>query len=264
MTALNTYRAFVFDMDGVLYRGKMPLPGVSELFALLEERDIAYACATNNATLTPTEFSQKLAAMDIHMAPERIVTSPVATRSYLEHQAPRGTRVFCVGMNGLREALFGDGYFVEDHTNAEYVIVGMDFQVTYPQLRRACLLIRAGAQFIGTNPDTTFPAEDGIVPGCGAILALLQAGSEQAPYVIGKPGPALFEASIELLKATPATTLTVGDRLDTDIMGARAAGLASALILTGVTTRAALIQSDVQPDMVFEDLPALIAAMRSS
>ena len=122
MTALNTYRAFVFDMDGVLYRGKMPLPGVSELFALLEERDIAYACATNNATLTPTEFSQKLAAMDIHMAPERIVTSPVATRSYLEHQAPRGTRVFCVGMNGLREALFGDGYFVEDHTNAEYVI----------------------------------------------------------------------------------------------------------------------------------------------
>ena len=164
-------------------------------------------------------------------------------------------------MNGLREALFGDGYFVEDDLSPDYVVVGMDFTVTYPQLRRACLHIRAGAQFIGTNPDTTFPAEDGIVPGCGALLALLRAGAEQEPYVIGKPGPALFEAAIELLNATPATTLTVGDRLDTDIAGARAAGLASALILTGVTTREALAQSHVQPDMVFEDLPALIQRM---
>lgn len=262
MPTLNTYCAFVFDMDGVLYRGKMPLPGVSELFALLETRGIAYACATNNATLTPAEFSDKLAAMSITMAPERIVTSPVATRSYLEHHAPRGTRLYCIGMNGLREALFGDGYFVESDDKPDYVVVGMDFQVTYPQLRRACLHIRAGAQFIGTNPDTTFPAEDGIVPGCGALLALLRAGAEQEPYVIGKPGPALFEAAIDLLKATPATTLTVGDRLDTDIAGARAAGLASALILTGVTTREALAQSSIQPDMVFANLPALIAAMQ--
>lgn len=262
MPNLHKYRAVVFDMDGVLYRGKMPLPGVSELFALLEARGIAYACATNNATLTPLEFSQKLADMGIRMAAERIVTSPVATRSYLEHRAPRATPVYCVGMNGLREALFGDGYFIEDDHKPSYVVVGMDFQVTYPQLRRACLHIRAGAQFIGTNPDTTFPAEDGIVPGCGAILALLRAGSEQEPYIIGKPGPALFEASIELLQAQPASTLTVGDRLDTDIAGARAAGLDSALILTGVTSREALASSELQPDLVFENLPALIEAWK--
>jgi 4-nitrophenyl phosphatase len=198
--------------------------------------------------------------MGITMAPERIVTSPVATRRFLEARTPHGTGVYCIGMNGLRSALFHDGHFVEDDSKPAYVVVGMDFTVTYPQLRRACLHIRAGATFIGTNPDTTFPAEDGIVPGCGAILALLRAGSEVEPYVIGKPGPALFEASISILGADPARTLTVGDRLDTDIAGAKAAGLASALVLTGVTTPGALERSDIRPDIVFDDLPALTAA----
>jgi 4-nitrophenyl phosphatase len=260
---LQTYRAVIFDMDGVLYRGKLPLPGVADMFEMLDGQGIPYACATNNATLTPQEFSQKLADMGIAMPAERIITSPVATRRYLQDHAPRDTRVYCIGMNGLRSALFDDGYFVEDDAQPEYVVVGMDFQVTYPQLRRACLHIRAGATFIGTNPDTTFPAEDGIVPGCGALLALLRAGAEQEPYVIGKPGPALFLASISILGAAPEQTLTVGDRLDTDIAGARNAGLASALVLTGVSTRDSLETSTVQPDAVFDDLPALAAAWRA-
>jgi 4-nitrophenyl phosphatase len=257
---LDAFRAVVLDMDGVLYRGKMPLPGVADILAFLDSQGIPYACATNNATLTPQEFTAKLDSMGITMPPERIVTSPVATRRYLQDKAPRATRVYCVGMNGLRSALFDDGYFVEDDEKPEYVVVGMDFEVTYRQLRRACLHIRAGATFIGTNPDTTFPAEDGIVPGCGALLALLQAGSEQAPYVIGKPGPALFLASISILGAKPEQTLTIGDRLDTDILGARNAGLASALVLTGVTTPEILKTSSVQPDGVYDDLPALLAA----
>lgn len=262
MFSLAHYTAVIFDMDGVLYRGKMPLPGVSELLALLDARGIAYACATNNATLTPQEFSEKLAIMDIAMPAERIVTSPIATRRYLEGKAARGTPIYCIGMNGLRTALFGDGYFVEDDTHPEYVVVGMDFEVTYPQLRRACLHIRAGSTFIGTNPDTTFPAEDGIVPGCGALLALLRTGSEREPYVIGKPGPALFEASISILGAEASRTLTIGDRLDTDIAGAQAAGLASALVLTGVSTAETLERSSVQPDAVYADLITLAAAWR--
>jgi 4-nitrophenyl phosphatase len=259
---LHNYSAAIFDMDGVLYRGKVPLPGVADLLALLNERGVAYACATNNATMTPEEFSEKLAGMGIAMPSERIITSPVATRRYLEVRNPRGTPLYCIGMNGLRNALFGDGYFVEDDTHPTYVVVGMDFQVTYPQLRRASLHIRAGATFIGTNPDTTFPAEDGIVPGCGALLALLRVGSEREPYVIGKPGPAIFEAAISILGADPARTLTIGDRLDTDIAGARAAGLASALVLTGVSTAESLAQSAIQPDAVYADLPTLTAAWR--
>jgi 4-nitrophenyl phosphatase len=261
---LSDYSALLLDMDGVLYRGKVPLPGVNDLLRLCNERGVAYACVTNNATMTSQQFEAKLAAMDIVMPAAQIVTSPVATRRYLETEAPRGTKVYCIGMDGLREALFGDGYFVEDDERPAYVVVGMDFTVCYPQLRRACLHIRAGARFIGTNPDTTFPAEDGIVPGCGAILALLRTGAETEPFVIGKPGPTMFHASVALLGANPARTLTVGDRLDTDIAGAKAAGLASALVLTGVTTRAALAESVVQPEAVFDDLPALVAAWRAA
>ena len=264
MLDLNDYRAVLLDMDGVLYRGKQPLPGVNDLLTLFESRGIAYACATNNATMTHEQFSKKLEQMGIHMPSQRIVTSPVATRRYLESQAPHGTGVFAVGMEGLRTALFGDGYFREDPENPAFVVVGMDFEVTYRQLRRACLLIRAGARFIGTNPDTTFPAEDGIVPGCGALLALLRAGTEQEPFVIGKPGPALFEAAIELLGVDRSTTLTVGDRLDTDIAGSRAAGLPSVLVLTGVTTPDDLDRSQIQPDMVVADLPDLIAAFNEA
>jgi 4-nitrophenyl phosphatase len=261
---LSRFNAVLLDMDGVLYRGKMPLPGVGELLDLCHERGIAYACVTNNATLTPAQFEAKLAGMGIHMPAERVVTSPIATRRHLEGEAPRGTPVFCVGMAGLREALFSDGYFVEDDERPAYVVVGMDFEVTYRQLRRACLHIRAGARFVGTNPDTTFPAEDGIVPGCGALLALLEAGSETKPFVIGKPGPTMFHAAVALLGADPARTLTVGDRLDTDIAGAVAAELASALVLTGVTSRAQLERSEVQPDAVFEDLPELVATWRAA
>jgi 4-nitrophenyl phosphatase len=259
---LSRYRALLLDMDGVLYRGKVPLPGVAELLELCRERGVSYACVTNNATLTPRQFEDKLAAMGISMPAAQIVTSPTATRRYLEDEAPRGTRVYCVGMDGLREALFGDGYFAEDDAAPEYVVVGMDFEVTYRQLRRACLHIRAGARFIGTNPDTTFPAEDGIVPGCGALLALLRAGAETEPFVIGKPGPTMFHAAVAMLGADPRLTLTVGDRLDTDIAGSVAAGMDSALVLTGVTSRAALESSAVQPDAVFEGLPELVAAWR--
>ena len=261
---LRHYRAVLLDMDGVLYRGKQPLPGVAELLAVFDERGIAYACVTNNATLTAHQFSDKLAGMGISMPPQRIVTSPLGTRRYLEGQAPRGTGIFCVGMEGLRSALFGDGYFIEDDQHPAFVVVGMDFEVTYRTLRRACLHIRAGARFIGTNPDTTFPAEDGIVPGCGALLALLRAGSDQEPYVIGKPGPALFHAAISLLGADPAQTLTIGDRLDTDIAGARAAGLPSLLVLTGVTTAAMLDTSTLQPDDVYDDLLAVATAFRAA
>lgn len=260
MLALHDVTAVLFDMDGVLYRGSAALPGVAELLELLDARGVAYACCTNNATLTAAQYEAKLAKMGIHMPAARVVTSSVATRRWLETQAPRGTGVFVVGMDGLRSALLDDGYFVEDDERPAFVVVGMDFEVTYRRLRKACLLIRAGARFIGTNPDTTFPAEDGIVPGCGALLALLRAGAETEPFVIGKPGPTMFHAAIQMLGADPARTLTIGDRLDTDIAGARAAGLASVLVLTGVTTREALERSPVQPDLIFDDLPALRAA----
>lgn len=257
---LFNYTAVIFDMDGVLYRGKQQLEGVGELLAFLDTRRIAYTCATNNSTLTPEQYEAKLAVMGIAMPAARVVTSSVATRTYLEGQASRGTRVGYIGMAGLQQALFGDGYFVNDQVAPEYYVVGMNFESRYADYRVACKAIRAGAVFIGTNADATFPAEDGIIPGAGSILALLATATEQQPLVIGKPQPAMFHAAVELLGAQPAHTLTIGDRLDTDIAGAINAGMASALVFTGVTTPASLAASSIQPDAVYADLPALHAA----
>ena len=260
MLDLNHFTAALLDMDGVLYRGSEPLPGVNELLALFARRGIAYACVTNNAMLTPQQYETKLAAMGIAISAAHVITSPVATRRYLETQAPRGTPAYYVGMEGLRAALFGDGYFVLDEQAPQFVVVGLDMEMTYAKMRTACLAIRAGARFIGTNPDTTLPTEAGIVPGAGSLLALLQAATDVQPFVIGKPAPTMLHATIDMLGAEAPRTLMIGDRLDTDIAGAQAAGLASALVLTGVTTPESLTGSAIQPDGVYANLPALVAA----
>jgi len=260
MFDLTHFTAALLDMDGVLYRGHEPLPGVNELLALFARRNIAYACVTNNAMLTPEQYEAKLAAMGIAIQAARVVTSPVATRRYLETQAPRGTPAYYVGMDGLREALFGDGYFVLEEQRPRFVVVGLDMEATYAKLTTAALAIRAGARFIGTNGDTTLPTERGLLPGAGSLLALLHAATDIEPFVIGKPAPTMLHAATDMLGADPRRTLVIGDRLDTDIAGAQAAGLASALVLTGVTTPEILEQSPIQPDAVYADLPAMVAA----
>lgn len=258
----GSLRTVLFDMDGVLYRGDVALAGVQALWQWLDDHKIAYACLTNNSTQTPEQFVAKLATMQLITTPERIITSSLVTSVWLRERAPRGTAVYAIGMHGLRSELFGDGYFVERADRPEYVVVGADFEVTYAKLRAATLAIRAGAQFIGTNPDRTFPAADGITPGAGALLAAVVAATDRTPTVMGKPERAMFDTALRLLDATPASTLMVGDRLDTDIVGAQHAGLQTALVLTGVSSAAEAAAHVPPPDAVYADLPALLAHLR--
>jgi 4-nitrophenyl phosphatase len=261
---LPTIRAVLFDMDGVLYRGKTALPGVTELLAFLDQHAIAYGCITNNATMTPQQYEQKLTAMEIAIPAQRVLTSALVTNYYLRANYPRGTTVFAIGMRGLRDALFSDEYFVPNKQSPQLVVQGADFEINYETLKRGCLAIRAGAQFIATNPDRTFPTEEGLTPGAGAITAALQAATDVEPLVIGKPQPTMFHVAIELLNSTPETTLVVGDRLDTDIAGAQNAGLPSALVLTGVSTRDEVAQSQHQPDLIYDGLTKLLDAWRTA
>jgi 4-nitrophenyl phosphatase len=261
---LSTIRAVLFDMDGVLYRGNRPLIGANELLVFLETRAIPYVCITNNAMLTPALFAAKVQAFGLRIPAQHIVTSAIATNIYLRSVAPRGTPIYAIGMKGLFEPLFGDGYFVFDERTPRYVVVGADFELTYAKLRTACLAIRGGATFIGTNPDRTFPAEDGIIPGCGAILAALEAATNQQPIIIGKPEAAMFEAALKLLDAAPSTTLIVGDRYDTDILGGARAGLKTALVLTGVSNAAEAQRGPIMPDAIITDLGELLHAWREA
>lgn len=259
MVDLAQTRTVLFDMDGVLYRGNAMLPGTQELLAFLDRTDVRYACITNNASLTPAEYEAKLAKMGIRMPAELVLTSALVTGHYLRRTYPRGTRVLIVGMGGLREALLADGSFVEDEATPELVVQGADFKLTYDRLKLATLAIRRGARYIATNPDRTFPAEEGLIPGAGAVMAALVAATDTEPLIIGKPAPTMFQAAVDMLGGDPATTLVIGDRLDTDIGGAINAGLPSLLVLTGVSTRAEAENGPIRPDLIYADLPTLLA-----
>jgi 4-nitrophenyl phosphatase len=251
-------RAVVMDMDGVLWRGSAVLPGAPEWLAHLRTRGIPFALATNNSSKAPSDYVVKLDELGLGAVdPAQIITSGIATRSYLQSRYPSGTPIHVVGGDGLKTLLSDAGYPLAD--DARVVVVGIDFNLTYARLKQAALLIRAGAEFIGTNADATFPMPDGLAPGAGSLLAALRTATGVEPLVMGKPNPPMFQAALAALGAAPEHTLMIGDRLDTDIQGAHAVGMKTALVLTGVTTAADLDGTASPPDAVYPDLIALRA-----
>jgi 4-nitrophenyl phosphatase len=252
--------AFIADMDGVLWRGDVPLPGLSEFFERLRARGLPFALATNNSAKSPADYVAKLKRMGVpDIREDQIITSGTASVSYMQAHYPSGTRVYVLGGDGLRKILTDAGFTVSDD-GADVVMVGFAPQLTYERLKTATLLIRGGADFIGTNPDPSIPTPEGLAPGAGSIIAAVRTATDCEPLIIGKPHPPMFEAALHFLGTHPAETLMIGDRLTTDIEGAQQVGLRTALVLSGVTTRDTLAASDVQPDGVYEDLAQLVTA----
>jgi 4-nitrophenyl phosphatase len=254
---LTQLRHVIIDMDGVLYRGSTPISGAASFLGFLRERGIPFLLLTNNSTLTAEQYAGKLAQMGMQVEAECILTSAEATARYLARLAPPGTEVYAIGEDGVEAELTERGFVLRDDINVAYVVVGFDRHLTYRKMAMACLAIRAGARFIGTNPDKTFPSELGQMPGNGAALAAIEAGTDTAPLVIGKPKPAIFDLALQKLGAKAATSAVVGDRLDTDILGGQQVGLASVLVLSGVTSAQQLQDSSIVPDFVYEDVAAL-------
>lgn len=259
---LHKIKAVVSDMDGVLWRGIQPLPGMNALFDYFRREKTAFALATNNSRKTPDDYIHKLAGMGVRgIARHHIVTSGTATASYLRQTYPAGTRLFVVGGDGLKQILVQAGFALVEE-DAEVVVCGIDFDLTYSKMRTATLQIRCGARFIGTNPDSSFPSPAGLVPGAGSILALIEAAADTAPTIIGKPERGMFESVLRQLGTQPGETLMIGDRIGTDIQGAQALGFKTALVMTGVETAESLQASAIQPDYVFAGLPELLAALQ--
>jgi 4-nitrophenyl phosphatase len=257
--ALRDIHALVVDMDGVLWRGDAPIPGLTEFFDLLRDRPIAFRLATNNSSKTPAQYVRKLASLDVRVESDKILTSAVATARYLAVEAP-GALVYVIGEDGVRQALLDHGFRLSDGERADFVVSGWDHGINFAKLSEAALLIRAGAKFVGTNPDRTWPSERGLLPGTGATLAYLQAATDVEPLIIGKPQRHMFDAALTAMGADPAHTAMLGDRLETDILGGQRAGLRTILVLTGVSDQAALASSSVEPDWVFQNIQELTGA----
>jgi 4-nitrophenyl phosphatase len=259
---LSHIRAALFDMDGVVYVGKRPLPGVQAMFDFLDASGRGWLCITNNASMTSQQFADKLAAMDIKVSPERILGSSEATAQWLAEQVQNGWasgKVFVMGMEGLRSALQNKGFeLTADPFAAAYVVSGANFNLTFNDLADAALAIRNGARFIGTNSDLTFPTERGQIPGAGSVLALFTAATGVKPIVIGKPNPPMFEIALQRLGVSAQDTMMVGDRYDTDIAGAISLGLKTVGMLTGIDTREHFEAQSLPPHLIAEDLTQLL------
>lgn len=261
----STIQGVIFDMDGVLWHDDTPLAGFDDLFAWLRESGIPYAFATNNSSKTPQAYAQKFAQMGIPDVPSAcIFTSAVATARYLQTRYMAGSRLFVLGMTGIRTALDEAGFDVTDDDAhlPQAVVVGIDFNLTYARLKQAALHIRNGSDFIATNADKTYPTPEGLAPGAGSIVAALETATDHQAEVIGKPARPIFDLVLKYLNTPASNTLMVGDRLDTDIKGGRDAGMRTALLLTGATTPNHLIdpRNDIWADVTYESLPDLIRA----
>lgn len=250
---LRAIRHLIIDMDGVLYRGDETIPGAKEFFAFLRARPIGFILATNNSTRTAQQYVDKLAQMGVDVALSEILTSSQATAMYLETLAPRGTKVYVIGEEGLETAVRERGYIISGD-GAGFVVVGMDRRLTYEKLKVATLLIRGGARFIGSNPDKTLPTQEGFIPGAGAMLAAVEASTDVVPTIVGKPERTIFELALAKMGSSQEDTAIVGDRLDTDVLGGYNAGLTTILVLSGATPHQDVDSASVKPDLVFEDI----------
>lgn len=257
-------RTFVFDLDGVIYRGDQPLPGAAETINNLRQLGHQVYFFTNNATQTRKTYVDKLTSMGIPVDKDHIMTSAYASALYLASRGAEGKKVYVVGEQGLRDELKKVGMLLVDCSSpqdVDFVVSGLDRKFTYEKLTCAQQAILHGAEFIAANRDATFPLENGlVVPGSGALVAAIETASGTKPLLIGKPETTAMEELLEMAGASSSDAVIVGDRLDTDILAGKKIGAITVLVLTGITTTSLLEDAPdyLKPDVVVECLSDML------
>jgi 4-nitrophenyl phosphatase len=255
-------RALCIDMDGVLYRGDTMLPGAREFVDFLRVRGIPHLFLTNNSSRTPKQYAEKLLRMGMRTTPDRILTSAMVAVADLARTAKPEDRILLIGSAGLREALAISNFtLAERYTEASVVLVGLDTAITYERLAQACLAIETGARFVATNSDRSFPTERGLEPGNGALVAAITTTTGVTPKFYGKPEPEMFEQALHILGTPAAFTGMLGDRYETDIVGAKRVGYVTIAVAGGVTREDEFRRADPPPDHIYSSVVELRAAL---
>ncbi len=255
----DAYDAALLDLDGVMYLGAEPVPHAAEAAAEARRRGMRLAFVTNNASRRPDGVAAHLSALGIAAEPADVVTSAQAAVRYLAARIAPGSRVLVLGTEDLA-AEVSDGGFVAVRTAEQVaaVVQGLAPTTAWTDLAEASVAIRAGALWVAGNRDSTYPSSRGPLPGNGALVQALVTATAREPVVVGKPEPELHRASVERVGAV--RPLVVGDRLDTDILGAVRVGADSLLVLTGITEVGELLAAPegMRPTYLARDLRGLL------
>ena len=244
---MKKYAGYMIDLDGTIYRGKEKIPAAKRFIERLQEHDIPFLFVTNNSTQAPIKVVENLANnFDIHVKEENVYTSALATADYIADLNKDKRSVYVIGEVGLKQAIL-DKRFRFEETNPDYVVVGLDYDVTYHKFELATLAIKRGAKFIGTNADTNLPNERGLVPGAGSVIALVECSTQQKATYIGKPETIIMEKALERLGLPKDEVVMVGDNYMTDIKAGINFGIDTMLVYTGVSTRELVRKQEIAP-----------------
>ena len=234
LSIIRQKKAFICDMDGVIYHGNRLISGVSDFMRFLDEQGKDFLFLTNSSERSPRELAQKLSRMGLSVGEEHFYTSALATATFLESQCPGGS-AYVIGEPGLVNALYDAGISMNDY-NPDYVVFGETRSLSYEKIERAVKLVEKGAKLIGTNSDLTGPSEIGIVPACRALIAPIEMTTGMQAYYIGKPNPLMMRHALKKLGVHRAEVAIIGDRMDTDIVAGIETEIDTILVLSGVSS----------------------------
>jgi 4-nitrophenyl phosphatase len=241
---MKRYRGYIIDLDGTLYRGNQVIPEALDFVKRLQKRGVPYLYVTNNSSRLPEQVAEHLSLLGFPATPNQVYTSALATARYLQEELS-SPAVYVIGEEGLQKAIEQTDCRL-DLESPEAVVVGIDRQFTYEKMKKACLYIRQGARFIGTNPDLVLPTEEGLCPGAGSLLRGIASSTNQEPVIIGKPETIMIQYALTRLGVRAEETLIVGDNLATDIFVGNRMQIDTLLVFTGVTTPAMCQHSKIK------------------
>jgi NagD protein len=246
-------RAYLIDIDGVVLKDDDALPGARELVEWLLSSRRRFLFLTNYPSQTPLDLANRLAGAGVEAPPEHFFTSAMATAEFLDKQAGTRRRAFVVGEGALVHELYKIGFTISE-SDADFVVLGETRHFNFEMIQRAAALIQKGARFIATNPDVAGPAGR---PSCGAFAAPIERITGKSPFYVGKPSAFMMRAGLRHLGAHSAEACMVGDNMETDIIAGVQTGMATVLVLTGVSREADLGRFAHRPDHVVKDAFAL-------
>jgi len=252
------YRGWLLDLDGTVYLGERLIPGAAEVVAALRTDGRRVVFLSNKPIETRAAYARKLTRLGVSAAPDDVVNSSLVLARYLRGVDPRAP-VFVIGEPPMLAEMRAHGFEVRDDRHVRWVAIAFDRTFTYAKLDTALQAVRGGARLIATNPDRTCPVEGGEIPDCAGMIAAVEAVTGRAVEVIvGKPSPIMLEAALAVLGVPAADAVIVGDRVETDVLMGKRLGVATALVLSGITREEDLRIADLAPDHVLRSIEELL------
>jgi arabinose operon protein AraL len=252
------FKGFIFDLDGTVYLSERLILGADKIIRLIREKGRKVAFLSNKPIQTREDYATKLTRLGIPTQPDDVINSTLVMISYLKKNASNA-RLFVVGEIPFVDELKRAGFIItEDPKEIDYVVVAFDRTFDYRKLNIAYQAIKLGAHFVATNPDRTCPVEGGEIPDCAGMIAAIEAVTQKkVEVIVGKPSPLMIQAAMDVMGLRPEECILIGDRLETDIRMGKESGIATGIVLTGVTSEQALKEvkhSSMQPDFVFQTI----------